>query len=164
MHLIKISSLILLSIFFVFLGGIILDDNQSESVISGKPFPVFQQKTLDGKDISNKYFSDRTVLVNIWASWCITCLVEHPFLESLAEDINIIGVNYKDDPKNASDWLTKHGNFFTVNIHDPQGNLAIDLGVTGAPESFLVVNGKIVSHIIGEMNQRKWEQHFAPNL
>jgi len=75
-----------------------------------------------------------------------------------------LGLTIRTIQKNASDWLTKHGNFFTVNIHDPQGNLAIDLGVTGAPESFLVVNGKIVSHIIGEMNQRKWEQHFVPNL
>jgi hypothetical protein len=65
MQLIKISSLILLSIFFVFLGGIILDGNESESVISGRPFPVFQQKTLDGKDISNKYFSDKTVGLTI---------------------------------------------------------------------------------------------------
>ncbi|MEK9650325.1 MAG: DsbE family thiol:disulfide interchange protein [Gammaproteobacteria bacterium] len=148
----------------MFLGLIILDNKDSDSFLSGKAFPEFNTQTLDGKNITEEYLANKTLLVNIWASWCITCLVEHPFLEDLSDEIQIVGINYKDNPEDAKAWLTKHGNFFSVNIQDPLGNLAIDLGVTGAPESFLVVNGKIVSHVIGELNQKKWEMYFAPNL
>jgi len=164
MQLRKILGLLVILSFFIFLGRIIVDEPDDSMFILGKPFPSFQQETLEGAVITERYFQDKTVLVNVWASWCITCLIEHPFLEKLSDEIIIFGVNYKDDADDAVKWLTKYGNFFSINVHDPQGNLAIDLGVTGAPESFLVVDGMIVSHVIGEMNQKKWEENFVPNL
>lgn len=164
MQLSKILAIILLGVFFIFLGKLILDDKTPNSIISGRPFPQFQQLTLDGSTISHDYFIGKKVIVNVWASWCITCLIEHPFLSERASEISIIGINYKDDKFDAISWLNKNGNFFSKNIYDPIGNLAIDLGVTGAPESFLVIDGKIVSHVIGELNQKKWEENFAPYL
>jgi cytochrome c biogenesis protein CcmG/thiol:disulfide interchange protein DsbE len=160
----KILAITLLGVFFIFLGKLILDDKTPSSNITGKPFPQFQQLTLDGNSISHEYFIGKKVIVNVWASWCITCLVEHPFLSERASEISIIGINYKDHKSDAVNWLNKNGNFFSTNIHDPIGNLAIDLGVTGAPESFLVIDGKIVSHVLGELNQKKWEENFAPYL
>ena len=102
-------------------------------------------------------------LVNVWASWCITCLVEHPFLTKLSNnDIEIIGLNYKDTDAKANAWLEKHGNPYLFSMYDPRGDLAFDLGVTGAPESYLLINNKVVGHIQGEMNQSKWETIFLP--
>jgi cytochrome c biogenesis protein CcmG/thiol:disulfide interchange protein DsbE len=102
-------------------------------------------------------------LINVWASWCITCLVEHPFLTKLSENnLDIIGLNYKDSDTRANAWLQKHGNPYLFSIYDPRGDLAFDLGVTGAPESYLLINNKVVGHIQGEMNQIKWENIFLP--
>ena len=101
-------------------------------------------------------------LVNVWASWCITCLVEHPFLTKLSNDIEIIGLNYKDTDAKANAWLEKHGNPYLFSMYDPRGDLAFDLGVTGAPESYLLINNKVVGHIQGEMNQSKCESIFLP--
>ena len=90
-------------------------------------------------------------------------LVEHPFLTRLSEqNIQIIGLNYKDSDLKANAWLKKHGNPYLFSIYDPRGDLAFDLGVTGAPESYLIVNNQVVGHIQGEMNQRKWETIFLP--
>ena len=70
-------------------------------------------------------------LVNVWASWCITCLVEHPFLTKLSNnDIEIIGLNYKDTDAKANAWLEKHGNPYLFSMYDPRGDLAFDLGVS----------------------------------
>ena len=102
-------------------------------------------------------------MVNVWASWCITCLVEHPFLSKLAESqIEIIVLDYKDDKTKALDWLKRYGNPYTSLIYDPRGDLAFDLGVTGAPETFLIVDQKIVGHIQGELNEDKWKSTFLP--
>ena len=102
-------------------------------------------------------------VLNVWASWCITCLVEHPFLTKLSEqNIQIIGLNYKDSNSKASAWLEKYGNPYLFSIYDPRGDLAFDLGVTGAPESYLIVNNQVIGHIQGEMNQRKWDTIFLP--
>ena len=84
-------------------------------------------------------------------SWCITCRVEHPFLMNLKnQGIKIIGLNYKDERSDAIQWLDKYGNPYEITVHDLKGSLAFDLGVTGAPETFLKSNGKIVAHYQGE--------------
>ena len=84
-------------------------------------------------------------LLNVWASWCITCLVEHPFLTQLSNNnIKLIGLNYKDSQIKAKQWLRKRGDPYLFSIYDPRGDLAFDLGVTGAPETFLIFNQKII--------------------
>jgi len=102
-------------------------------------------------------------ILNVWASWCITCRVEHPFLMNLKnQGIKIIGLNYKDERSDAIQWLDKYGNPYEITVHDLKGSLALDLGVTGAPETFLVSNGKVVAHYQGEVNDAIWSNVFLP--
>ena len=127
-----------------------------------KDFPLFQLNDLNGNPVQSRSL-EGIKLINVWASWCITCLVEHPFLTNLSkQNIQIVGLNYKDSDSKANAWLQKHGNPYLFSIFDPRGDLAFDLGVTGAPESYLIINNKVVGHIQGEMNQIKWEAIFLP--
>ena len=92
-------------------------------------FPNFELETLLGKKIVNTNINDKTFLLNVWASWCITCRVEHPYLMYLnKQGIPILGLNYKDEKEDAINWLKKYGNPYKDNIHDYKGSLALDLG------------------------------------
>ena len=91
------------------------------------------------------------------------CIRDSPFLTKLSDaNIQIVGLNYKDSNNKASAWLQKHGNPYILSIYDPRGDLAFDLGVTGAPESYLVIDNQVVAHIQGEMTPKKWETIFYP--
>ena len=141
---------------------LLVDEDMKFSNFESKKFPSFELNDLNGDPV-NAQSLNGIKLVNVWASWCITCLVEHPFLTKLAEkNIQIIGLNYKDSDLKANAWLQRHGNPYLFSIFDPRGDLAFDLGVTGAPESYLIVDNKVVGHIQGEINQTKWETVFLP--
>jgi len=101
--------------------------------------------------------------LNVWASWCITCLVEHPFLKSITQskDVKLIGINYKDQSFNAEKYLLENGDPYIFSIYDLSGEFSLKLGVTGAPETFLLIDGVIVSHRIGEVNMEIWNEKFA---
>ena len=147
----------------VFFTKVLLIDEDNELInFESKIFPEFEMRDLNGNQVSAKSLSGIKIL-NVWASWCITCLVEHPFLSQLSEkDIEIVGLNYKDTDSKANAWLQKHGNPYIFSIYDPRGDLAFDLGVTGAPETFLIFDNKIIAHVQGEINQQKWESIFLP--
>ncbi len=116
-----------------------------------------ESRSIDSSDLGDDY------IINVWASWCITCRVEHPYLMSLnKKGVPIIGLNYKDERNDALEWLSKFGNPYERIIHDYKGTLAFDLGVTGAPETFLVQNGKIIAHYQGEINESIWNEVFSP--
>ena len=141
---------------------LLVDEDMKFSNFESKKFPSFELNDLNGDPVNARSLNG-IKLVNVWASWCITCLVEHPFLTKLAEkNIQIIGLNYKDSDLKANAWLQRYGNPYLFSIFDPRGDLAFDLGVTGAPESYLIVNNQVVGHIQGEMNQTKWETIFLP--
>lgn len=126
-------------------------------------FPKFELETLTGEKIFNSRIEGNDLLLNVWASWCITCRVEHPYLMNLKrQGIPILGLNYKDEKEDAINWLNKFGNPYTDNIHDYKGSLALDLGVTGAPETFLIINGQVVAHYQGEVNEIVWNEVFLP--
>jgi cytochrome c biogenesis protein CcmG/thiol:disulfide interchange protein DsbE len=78
------------------------------------------------------------------------------------QGIPILGLNYKDEKEDAINWLKKYGNPYKDNIHDYKGSLALDLGVTGAPETFLIINGQVVAHYQGEVNETIWNDVFLP--
>ena len=116
---------------------------------------LYEETELSNEDLSGNF------LVNVWASWCITCRVEHGFLEKLSKNgVRIVGLNYKDDRSDAIDWLKKYRDPYELVIHDFNGSLALDMGVTGAPETFLISNGKVIAHYRGEVNQMIWEDVF----
>ena len=151
-------TLIFLIIFFLFYKGlqnsnIYIPENNIE-----KDIPFFKSKTLDNNyDIDSKeiFESDKFYLVNIWASWCVPCREEHPFLMNLAnyKDLNIIGLNYKDDIKKAKIFLRKMNNPYKINLLDKDGTIAIEWGAYGVPESFLIYNKRIIKKIIGPLDK-----------
>ena len=137
------------------------DKDVLPSPLIGKPFPEFATKALEsGAEISATSLNGQPMLVNVWATWCPTCKAEHEFLNTLAsQGIRIIGVNYKDDDFEAKQWLAAYGNPYEFNVSDPDGKLGLDLGVYGAPETFLVDSeGIIRAKHIGDLNPRVWRK------
>ena len=152
-------------IFFLFMFYLLLTEDNSYpgADYDTQDFPSFELETLSGKKIVNTNINDKTLLLNVWASWCITCRVEHPYLMYLnKQGIPILGLNYKDEKEDAINWLKKYGNPYKDNIHDYKGSLALDLGVTGAPETFLIINGQVVAYYQGEVNETIWNDVFLP--
>ena len=103
-------------------------------------------------------------LLNVWATWCPTCKAEHEMLNRLAaQGVAIYGINYKDDSAAAREWLQRLGNPYRFNIEDPQGSLGIDLGVYGAPETFLLdKQGIIRAKHVGAIDENVWRSKLAP--
>jgi len=159
------SAVLLLPIIFICMFFLLLTEEKPYPGADYKEFsiPSFNLETLYESDLMTDADMEGDYIINIWASWCITCRVEHPYLMSLnKKGIPVIGINYKDDRNNAVDWLSKFGDPYELIIHDYKGSLALDMGVTGAPETFLVNNGKIVAHYQGEINTTIWNKVFAP--
>ncbi len=131
----------------------------------GKTFPEFSLPSVDGKQLFDQnYLPDKPYLVNIWASWCPSCYVEHDFLNRLANrGVIIIGLNYKDDTQKALKYLNDLGNPYHLIVADKKGSLAIDLGVTGAPETYLVGGDGIIYYKHqGVIDDRLWDNTLQP--
>lgn len=168
----KKSLLIPLGVFFTLVAilgiGFSLDDpHKLPSELIDRPFPEFSlQSVYDPEEILQR--SDIVgdiALVNVWATWCVNCLVEHPELTriSIEEKLPLIGVNYNDDRAKAQKWLDRHGDVYRKNLYDNEGKLAIDLGVYGAPETFVVdTQGVIRYRHVGPVSQKVWEQKLKP--
>ena len=103
-------------------------------------------------------------LLNVWATWCISCRVEHPYLQQLADaGIPIIGLNYKDSDAEALAWLAELGDPYRVNVADHQGTLGLDLGVYGAPETYLVDGQGVIRYRhVGVVDERVWRTILEP--
>ena len=145
-------------IFFIFYKG--LEDSKiyTPDISINKKIPLFNTKEFfSGKNVqsSNIFELDKIYLLNIWSSWCIPCRQEHPFLMNLNLDnkVNIIGINYKDDLKNAKNFLKELGNPYKEIFIDIDGTIAIEWGAYGVPETFLIYNNKIIKKYIGPLNQ-----------
>lgn len=127
-------------VFFTRIGG---DHSVVPSALINKPAPMLPLPPLEGANtpaLDPTAFRSNVTVVNVWASWCAPCRAEHPFLERLASDkrIRIAGINYKDQPANALRFLMQLGNPFAMIGVDTAGRAAIDWGVYGVPETFLV--------------------------
>lgn len=125
-----------------------------------RPLPAFNLPLLSdtSRTMSNADLPKQAFLLNIWGSWCPTCKVEHPFLLKLqAEGVPMVGVNYKDELANALDYLNTYKDPFLFSVQDLDGRYALDLGLTGAPETF-VVDGKgvVYKHVLGEIGETNW--------
>ncbi len=157
--------IILVPISFILFFYMILteEDSYPGADYSNFNLPKFEIQNLAQDDLINEASLEGSYILNVWASWCITCLVEHPYLMELdKKGINIVGLNYKDEKIDALNWLEKYGNPYELIIHDLKGTLALDLGVTGAPETFLIDDGRVVAHYQGEVNKRIWRDVFQP--
>lgn len=148
------------------------DPSELPSPLVGEYFPEFslpdlQQAIGDGSNtfkIVNQDIIEGPALVNVWATWCVTCRYEHPYLLQLQrEGIRIYGINYKDENSAAIKWLDRLGNPYLANIIDSEGRLGLDLGVYGAPETYIIdAQGKIAYRHAGELNERVWRKKIAP--
>ena len=149
-----------------FFKGLTLDPTEQPSALIGQPVPAFELPDLNtGQLLSRDMLPKEPFLLNVWASWCITCQVEHPYLTKLSEQMPVVGLNYKDTETAAKNWLQKLGDPYALQIFDPTGRLGLDLGVAGAPETFLVdANGVIQLRIQGEVNDRVFAQKIQPIL
>ena len=156
----------LLIVLFSFLGE---KEDQLETVLIDSSFPDFSLPSLsqDSRKLGREDISELPALINVWATWCIACRVEHPFLMKLKEEstVAIYGLNYKDNKGKALDLLDRDGNPFKFSIYDAEGRLAIDLGVYGAPETFFIdKNGIIRERHVGVLDETVWKNKFAKFL
>ena len=152
-------SLIFLFVFVIFYKGLQNSNIYVPKENLKKEIPVFNAEIFEtGEQInSEKIFKkDKYYLVNIWASWCAPCKDEHPFLMDLSEqkNIEIIGLNYKDNYSNAKIFLKDFSNPYKLILSDNDGLIAIEWGAYGVPESFLISDKKIIKKIIGPIDSR----------
>ena len=127
----------------VFLGvGLNLNPREIPSPFIGKPAPAFQVSQLHdaGKTISPGDMQGKVWLLNVWASWCVSCRAEHPVLMDLARQnvVPILGLNYKDARSDGTEWLSAHGDPYLLSAFDSNGRIGIDYGVYGVPETFVI--------------------------
>lgn len=143
------------------------DPTRLESALIGKPVPVFKLESLfqPGKTYDQHVLTDgKPILLNVWATWCPTCHAEHQYLNTLAgQGVRVVGLNYKDDRNKAINWLNTLGNPYALSLFDGNGMLGLDLGVYGAPETFLIDGKGIIRYRhAGDMNERVWQQELKP--
>ena len=126
------------------------DLREVPSPLIGKPAPAFALPLLHdpSKTLGSKELAGQPYLLNVFASWCVACRDEHPILMQQGKSLGIklVGFNYKDDANDAKRWLAQFGDPYDVVVADLPGDVAIDFGVTGAPETFLVDAGGIVRY------------------
>lgn len=156
-----------LLVLFLALGFQLKNPHLLPSALINKPFPEFQLRDLhDPEKIrSLEDFSGEVALANVWGTWCPNCLIEHPELLRIAteEGISIYGINYNDDSDKAVAWLQRHENPYEFSVVDDQGILAINLGVYGAPETFVIDRqGVIQFRYVGPVTHAVWQEQLLP--
>ncbi|MCF7980853.1 MAG: DsbE family thiol:disulfide interchange protein [Pseudomonadales bacterium] len=159
-------------IIFIALGslllkGLELDPNEMPSALIDKSLPEFRLPSLENPEamLGRKDLLGQVALVNVWATWCPSCRVEHPYLLQITEQekIPIYGIDYKDVREDAQQWLRKLGNPYVANVFDEQGKLGIDLGVFGAPETYLIDQKGVIRYKhIGVVDDQVWLKHLKP--
>lgn len=146
-----IIPLILFIVMAVFLAmGLKLKPNEIPSPLLNKPARVFSAPKLNSPDekLSPTDLKGKVWLLNVWASWCVSCREEHPVLNQFAQRhmVILIGLNYKDDPVAAKNWLETLGNPYNDSVMDNDGRIGIDWGVYGVPETFVMDKQGIVRY------------------
>ena len=166
------KALLLPLLVFLLLGGLLLrglqlDPQALPSALIDRPFPDFDLPVLgsDERATRQSVIGD-AALFNVWATWCASCRVEHPFLTELARrGVPVYGINYKDVDAAALDWLAELGDPYRFSIVDAEGSLGLDLGVYGAPETYLVDAAGIIRYRhVGVVDERVWEEVLEPIL
>jgi cytochrome c biogenesis protein CcmG/thiol:disulfide interchange protein DsbE len=149
--------------------GLKIADKKTEipSPLIGRPVPDFNLPELDNAErvLGPMDFRGKPYLINFWASWCVTCIYEHPYITDLARSgrLRVVGLNFRDEPEDARDWLAQHGNPYDVVITDYDGRVSINFGVYAAPESFLIApDGEVVYKQIGALTPDVIEEVILP--
>lgn len=159
-----------LAIFVVLIAflwiGLGKDPREVPSPLIDKPAPSFTLPQIQGdKRLSSSDLKGRVWLLNVWASWCVSCRVEHPLLLQLAKAdlVPIYGLDYKDKPDDARAWLSQNGDPYTSSIIDQDGRVGIDYGVYGVPETFVIDRAGIVRYKqIGPLSVEALQDRILP--
>jgi cytochrome c biogenesis protein CcmG/thiol:disulfide interchange protein DsbE len=160
-----------LVVFVVLVGflwiGLSLDPREVPSPLVGKPAPSFTLEKLHdpGKTLGTADMQGQVWLLNVWASWCVACRVEHPLLMQLAKAnvIPVVGLNYKDKPEDGRNWLAQNGNPYRASVVDRDGRVGIDFGVYGVPETFVVDKQGVIRYKqIGPVTAEALERKILP--
>lgn len=154
----------LVAFFYVGLGR---DKETLPSPLIGKPAPHFELPSVETPStmVSTRDFAGKMYVVNVWATWCVGCRQEHQALLQIARrrEVPIIGLDWKDDMGQAQQWLSQLGDPYVATAFDAEGRVAIDWGVYGAPETFLVDEKGIVVHKhVAPLDMEIWERDFVP--
>ncbi|MGH8194137.1 MAG: DsbE family thiol:disulfide interchange protein [Woeseiaceae bacterium] len=149
--------------------GLTRDPSKVPSPLIDEPAPDFELPgVLDpGRTVSNADYAGETVLLNVWATWCVGCRQEHAFLLALAErnEIPIYGLNWRDERDAAARWLVELGDPYVASGFDGDGRVAIDWGVYGAPETFLIgSDGTVLHKHVSPLTEDVWEEQFVPMI
>jgi cytochrome c biogenesis protein CcmG, thiol:disulfide interchange protein DsbE len=147
--------------------GLSLDPKLVPSPLVGKPVPAFSLTRLDdpAATISDADFKGKVSLLNVWATWCVSCRQEPEVLVQLARtgQVDIYGLNYKDNREDAKRWLVRLGNPYVANAFDSDGRVGIDWGVYGAPETFIIDREGIIRHKhIGPLTNEILQEEILP--
>jgi cytochrome c biogenesis protein CcmG/thiol:disulfide interchange protein DsbE len=165
--------LIPLLIFIIVVGflwrGLYQDPRALPSALVGRPFPTFALARIDrlNQQLTQKIFIGQVSLLNVWATWCVACQDEHPVLMDIANShtVALYGLNYKDQQANAQHWLQQYGNPYQAVASDPQGELGLNLGVYGTPETFLIDKKGIIRYrFIGAIDAAAWQEDLLPRI
>jgi cytochrome c biogenesis protein CcmG/thiol:disulfide interchange protein DsbE len=145
------------------------DAHEIKSPLLGKPAPQFRLAQVEDptKFVDSSTYTGKPYLINVWGTWCVACRDEHPTLLEIARQnvVPIIGIDWNDDLTAAQRWLSDRGNPYVATANDDQGRVAIDWGVYGAPETFLVdAQGIVQFKYVGPMTMETWQREFVPRL
>ena len=160
-----------LAIFLLLVGflaaGLKLDPREVPSPLVGKRAPAFELPVLQQPEqrFSPADMRGKVWLLNVWASWCVSCRDEHPVLVALSKKgvLPILGLNYKDKGEDAQRWLAQFGNPYQLSVADADGRIGIDYGVYGVPETYLIdAEGVIRYKQIGAITPAILEQKILP--
>jgi cytochrome c biogenesis protein CcmG/thiol:disulfide interchange protein DsbE len=163
------AAFVALAVLFAFGLNPKRDIHALPSPLIGKPAPEFAlTDVLDAnRVVSNTSLKGQVYVLNVWATWCVPCREEHPSLLAIAHSssVPLIGLNWKDNRARAKLWLEQLGNPYQAVAFDGDGRAAIDWGVYGAPETYLVgKDGKVLFKFISPMSQEVWDQEFVPRI
>lgn len=146
--------------------GLYLDPKKVPSALIDKPAPEYSLPTMDGKTVTKKDMLGKVYLMNVWASWCEACQYEHPYFVQLKNQgvkTIFVGYNYRDKPRMARQWLQALGNPYDLIMIDADGRTAIDFGVYGAPETFVIDKTGVIRYkVIGPMTDEIWKNEVKP--
>lgn len=140
--------------------------DERPSALLGKELPVFSLPNLYLSEprLNSSALNNGFILLNVWATWCYACRQEHEMLMKIKNvyHIPIYGITYKDKADDAIQWLKQNGNPYVMVGVDFSGDAAIDLGVYGTPETFVLRNGRIIYRHIGRLDQKDWDEKLSP--
>lgn len=148
--------------------GLRRDPSILPSMLIDRPIPAFDLGGLTPADpgLASSNFSGKPLLLNVFASWCVACVMEHPMLLRLqSQGVTIHGLDWKDEPDDGAAWLAQRGNPYTLIGSDPNGRTGIDFGVTGAPETFVIDgHGRVRYRHVGPITPEAWTEILQPML